>query len=208
MTPWGVIVAGGSGARYGRLKQLEPLGGQRVLDWSVRALKPLCAGLVVVVPEQLVDTVQIDGVDAVVAGGADRSASVRAGLDAVEAGATHILVHDAARPLLTSALIERVITALADGADGAVPVVAISDSLRTVEGEPVDRSAYVAVQTPQGFTIKALRDAHDGGTSASDDATLVAAQGLVVRHVSGESSNLKITEPVDLEIAEALLRGR
>lgn len=207
MTPWGVIVAGGTGARFGRLKQLEKLGSRRVLDWSVEALRPVCHGIVVVLPEDLVVDTDVVGVDAVVAGGVDRSASVRAGLAAVPDSATHVLVHDAARPLASPALARRVLDALVDGAAGVVPVVPVQDSLRTIDGTPVDRSQYVAVQTPQGFDVGLLRQAHESGASATDDASLFADLGVVVCHVEGEATNLKITESHDLRIAEVLLSG-
>ncbi|MCP3988031.1 MAG: NTP transferase domain-containing protein [Actinomycetia bacterium] len=208
MNPWGVVVAGGTGSRFGQLKQLAPLGDRRVLDWSVQLLQEACEGVVVVLPQPFVGQIEVEGADAVVAGGADRSASVRAGLSAVGAGATHVLVHDAARPLASAALVERVRGALEAGAEGAVPVVAVSDSLQTVDGVPVDRSRYVAVQTPQGFEIGLLRQAHASNPSASDDATLLARLGLSVCHVEGELTNLKITEPHDLHIAEVLLDER
>lgn len=201
-------MAGGAGNRYGRLKQLEPLRGRRVLDWAVDALRSACTGIVVVLPADLVDSVTVLGVDRVVAGGLDRSASVRAGLAAVGADATHVLVHDAARPIASKALVERVVAALSDGASGVVPVVALSDSLRTTDGRPVDRDQFVAVQTPQGFDIAALRAAHASADTATDDASLLHRLGLDVRHVDGEVTNLKITEPHDLRLAEVLLDDR
>ncbi len=203
MTPWGVIVAGGSGSRFGRPKQFEPLRGRRVVDWSVAALGRCCAGVVVVVPAEDLDREY--GADRVVAGGADRSASVRSGLDALPPEATHVLVHDGARPLVPDEVVRRVLAALVDGAPAVVPVVPVTDSLRTTGGESVDRSRFVAVQTPQGFELATLRRAHDGDRSASDDATLVTELGIEVRHVDGAARNLKITEPHDLAVAEVLL---
>lgn len=205
MNTWGVLVAGGAGTRFGRLKQLEPLLGRRVLDWSIDTLRPVCRGVVVVIPPELIDDIEIPTADRVVAGGADRSASVRAGLDAVAQDATHVLIHDAARPLASVALASRVLAALVDGAAGVVPVIAIGDSLRTTAGEAVDRSGFVAVQTPQGFEIGALRSAHESAPSATDDAGLLDRLGLAVRHVEGEVTNLKITEPHDLLLAKVLL---
>lgn len=208
MNLWGVLVAGGTGTRYGRLKQVEPLCGRRVLDWSVDALRSACSGVVVVVPAGLVDEIIVPSADRVVGGGSDRSASVRAGLAAVSRAATHVLVHDAARPLASAVLVARVVAALEEGATAVVPVVPVSDSLRTVEGEPVDRSRFVAVQTPQGFSIDALRSVHASGSSATDDASLLSHAGFEVRHVEGEASNLKITESHDLRLAEVLLDAR
>ena len=208
MSAWGVVVAGGSGTRFGARKQLENLGDRRVLDWSVDALAPVCDGIVVVVPADSVAETKVEDADAVVGGGATRSDSVRAGLAALGPGATHVLIHDAARPLATPALAARVLEALRNGASGAVPVVEVSDSLRTRGGKSVDRSRYVAVQTPQGFALEALKAAHASGEVASDDASLLDTLGLEVVHVDGESTNLKITDPHDLQIAEVLLHGR
>ncbi len=144
----------------------------------------------------------------VVAGGASRSASVRAGLAAVPAGAGVVAVHDAARPLASPALWARMLDSVGDGSpgvDGAVPVVPVTDTLRSVGGGAVDRSTLVAVQTPQVFVATVLRDAHAGGDEATDDATLVEAAGGRVVHVEGEPTNLKITSPGDLDAARALL---
>ncbi len=206
MNTWGVVVAGGSGVRYGRLKQLDLLAGRRVLDWAVDVIRPSCDG-VVVVPASLISEVDVPGVEAIVSGGETRSDSVRAGLAAVGNDATHILVHDAARPLASTALVTRIVDALATGAAGVVPVVAVSESLRTVDGDPVDRARFVTVQTPQGFEVGALRSAHASTEVATDDASLLDRLGLGVVHVAGEATNLKITEPHDLPIAAALLHG-
>ncbi|MGI9611775.1 MAG: IspD/TarI family cytidylyltransferase [Acidimicrobiales bacterium] len=205
---WGIVVAGGSGARYGGLKQLAELGGRRVLDHSLSALRTVCTGVVVVVPPDRVDEVVVDDADAVVGGGDTRSASVRSGLAAIGPDASHVLVHDAARPLASPALCRRVVDALRLGADAAIPVVEVTDSLRTVDGKPVDRAGFVAVQTPQGFDVEVLREAHRSGEEASDDATLVDRLGRSVAHVEGDPTNLKITEPHDLRLAEELLDGR
>ncbi len=141
----------------------------------------------------------------VVSGGATRSASVRAGLAAVPRAAEVVLVHDGARPLATEAVYGRVIAAVRAGADAVVPVVAISDSLRSTSGGVVDREMVLAVQTPQGFGAAAIRAAHAGGADATDDATLVEASGGTVVVVTGETDNVKITRPVDLEVARCLL---
>ena len=205
MVPWGIVVAGGTGSRFGRLKQLETLGDRRVLDRSVDVLSEVCRAVVVVVPSELASTIEVPLADLVVGGGSTRSASVRSGLDALGPDATHVLVHDAARPLASPALVDRVVAALAGGAEGAVPVVPVTDSLRSVDGVPVDRSGFVAVQTPQGFDVAVLRRAHSSVASASDDATVAYEIGADVVHVEGEPTNMKITEPHDIRIAEVLL---
>jgi 2-C-methyl-D-erythritol 4-phosphate cytidylyltransferase len=201
---WAVVVAGGSGSRFGAMKQYEPLGGRRVLDWSLDAARAGCQGVVLVVPSELVGKPE-PLADVVVAGGATRSASVRAGLAAVPPDAATVLVHDAARPLASAALFEAVVAALAAGADAAVPAVAVTDTLRRIDGVPVDRSDLVAVQTPQGFRADALRAAHASEPEATDDASLVEAAGGCVVVVPGEVRNRKITDPDDLVVAEALL---
>ena len=208
---WGIVVAGGSGARFGTLKQLEPLGGRRVLDLAVSALidgppDASVDGVVVVVPRSVLGSVDLPG-DVVVAGGDSRAASVRAGLAAVPADVDRVLVHDGARPLVPPAVVGRVMAGL-DQAPAVVPVVAVTDSLRSVDGGAVDRSGFVAVQTPQGFHRPVLERAHDMAldtSSATDDASLVDAIGERVLHVDGDAVNLKITAPSDLVVAEALL---
>lgn len=179
------------------MKQYAPLGGRRVIDWSLAAARDVCDGVVLVVhPDRAGDREPM--ADAVVAGGATRSASVRAGLAAVPAEADTVLVHDAARPHASSDLWRRVLAAVAGGADGAVPGVPIVDTLRELDGATVDRSRFVAVQTPQGFPAALLRRAHEGEPDGTDDASLVEAIGGKVLVVDGEPANRKITTPDDL----------
>lgn len=205
---WVIVVAAGSGTRFGRPKQYEELGGRRVLDWSLAAARATAAGpddgvVVVVRPDQHGDA----ALDAnVVAGGATRSSSVRAGLAAVPGDADVIVVHDGARPLAGAELFARVVDAVRGGADAAVPGVDVTDTLRHRSGGPVDRGGLVAVQTPQAFRAAALREAHTGEPDATDDASLVEAMGGKVVVVEGSPANMKITRPIDLAIAEALLR--
>lgn len=207
MELWAVVVAGGSGTRFGRPKQLELLGGHRIIDRSIAALKAHVVGVVVVGSED-VGTPESLMVDSVVPGGATRSDSVRSGLAALPPQASHVLVHDAARPLVTSAVVGRVVDSLAAGATAVVPVVPVVDTLRHQDGHPVDRNNLVAVQTPQGFGLSQLRSAHADGGEATDDASLIENQGGIVAHVEGTVENLKITYPSDLAIAETILRLR
>ena len=189
------------------MKQLEKLGHQRVLDWAIQAMERVSDNVVLVVPAAHVAPIRatVGQEVQVVAGGESRAESVRAGLAAVALEATHVLVHDAARPLASPELVDRLVGALADGADGAIPVVPVTDTLRTVGGDPIDRSGFVAVQTPQGFRAEILRIAHAEGGEATDDATMVSRNGGVVVHTEGEPRNMKITVTQDLRIAEALL---
>jgi 2-C-methyl-D-erythritol 4-phosphate cytidylyltransferase len=202
---WVIVVAAGSGSRFGRPKQYEQLGGRRVLDWSLAAGRGVADGVVAVVaPDRAGDPEP--GADAVVAGGPTRSASVRTGLAVVPGGADVVVVHDGARPLAGAELFARVVEAVREGADGAVPGVEVTDTLRHRSGGLVDRGELVAVQTPQAFAAAALRGAHAGQPEATDDASLVEAAGGKVVVVDGSRANIKITHPLDLVVAEALLR--
>jgi 2-C-methyl-D-erythritol 4-phosphate cytidylyltransferase len=180
------------------------LGERRVLDWSLVTAAEMTAGVVVVVPPDLAHRAE-PLADATVAGGSTRSASVRAGLAAVPATATHVLVHDAARPVPLADVWQRVLAALADGAEVVVPVVAVTDTLREREGRTVDRSRFVAVQTPQGFRVDVLQRAHEEKADATDDATLAEETGAKVSTVDGDPRNLKITEPWHLALAKLLM---
>lgn len=204
---WVVVVAAGSGNRFGRHKQYEPLAGQRVLDWSITAARSVADGVVLVVPAERVAEDE-PAADAVVAGGDTRSASVRAGLAAVPDDAAVVLVHDGARPLADHGLFRSVVDAVLAGADAAVPVIEVIDTICDGHGTTVDRSGLRAVQTPQGFSAESLRRVHASFPEATDDASLVAASGGRLRLVQGERWNLKITEPDDLLVAEALVEAR
>jgi 2-C-methyl-D-erythritol 4-phosphate cytidylyltransferase len=207
---WVIVVAAGSGSRFGRPKQYEQLAGREVLAWSLAAARATAAGagdgLVVVVPPDRAGD-PVPHADGVVAGGATRSASVRAGLAAVPGDAQIIVVHDGARPLAGADMFARVVGAVREGADAAVPAVEVTDTLRRRSGGPVDRGGLVAVQTPQAFRAAALRGAHASEPEATDDASLVEATGGKVVVVEGSPANLKITRPIDLVVAAALLRS-
>lgn len=200
---WAIVVAAGSGTRFGAAKQFEPLRGRRVIDWSLAAARDACAGVACVLPPDHGRTEE--AADVCVSGGATRSESVRAGLAAVPLDVEVIVVHDAARPVAPSSLFAEVIAAVREGADAAVPGVAVHDTIRHAEQGVVDRAHLVAVQTPQAFRASALRAAHAAGGEATDDASLVEAAGGTVVVVPGRSHNLKITDPGDLRIAAVLL---
>jgi 2-C-methyl-D-erythritol 4-phosphate cytidylyltransferase len=205
---WTVVVAGGSGLRFGARKQFADLAGQSVLRRSVDAAARVSSGVVVVVPSDAVSDQALASTETdvlVVAGGATRAESVRAGLAAIPDGVAYVLVHDAARPLASSALFESVVAALLGGANAVVPAISVPDSIRHVGGGIVDRRELLAVQTPQGFPLSVLRAAHASGAEATDDATLVEALGHEVVIVEGEVRNRKITEPTDLVAASAMV---
>ncbi|HEX7276683.1 MAG TPA: 2-C-methyl-D-erythritol 4-phosphate cytidylyltransferase [Acidimicrobiales bacterium] len=199
---WAIVVAAGRGSRFGGPKQFAELEGRRVVDWALVASRSVADGVVLVVPQAHLDD-EAPAADVVVAGGATRSESVRAGLGAVPAGADVVIVHDAARPFAAPALFEAVVASVREGADAAIPGVAIADTVkRVVNGRVVgtlDRDELVAVQTPQAFAADVLRRAHAGGGEATDDAALVEAAGGRVMVVPGDPANTKITLRTDLE---------
>jgi 2-C-methyl-D-erythritol 4-phosphate cytidylyltransferase len=203
---WAVVVAAGSGTRFGARKQYEMLGDRRVLDWALDAARSVATGVVLAVPQAEASTPE-PGADVVVAGGPTRSASVRAGLAAVPSDADIVIVHDAARPFASVALFEAVVAAIVAGADGAVPGVPVTDTVKRVQGDAVvatlDRSELVTVQTPQAFAAAVLRAAHASGRDDTDDAALVEAAGGRVVVVPGDAANAKLTTPHDLELARA-----
>ncbi|MGP0107698.1 MAG: 2-C-methyl-D-erythritol 4-phosphate cytidylyltransferase [Acidimicrobiales bacterium] len=211
-------MAGGSGSRFGGPKQFLLLAGRPVAAWSVAAARTVADGVVLVVPAGADDSdsgapgPSTMGADRVVVGGSSRAGSVRAGLAAVPEDAAVIVVHDAARPLATPALFAAVVDAVrSDGADGAIPVLPLSDTLkRTSEGRvlsTVDRAGLATTQTPQAFVAARLRAAHRGDGEATDDAGLLELEGATVRTVPGDPRNLKLTRAEDLAVAEALMAG-
>ena len=204
---WTVVVGAGGGARFGAAKQYESLGSARVIDVAADVAREASDGVVVVVPAA--DAAREHGV----AGGATRSASVRAGLAAVPDEATIVCVHDAARPLATKALFAAVVDAVRAGADAAVPAIPVTDTVKVVDAsggviETPDRRTLVAVQTPQAFRAAMLRRAHAEGGEGTDDAELVERLGGRVVVVTGETWNRKITEPDDLAWARGWLAER
>lgn len=205
-TVWTIVVAGGSGQRFGGLKQFSELGGRRMVDWAVDAASKVSSGVVVVVPaEQASDAgfVAPLGATRVVAGGSTRSESVRRGLDAVPMDADVVCVHDAARPFASEALFRSVIAAVGQRVDAAIPGIAVADTIKVVDDHGAvvstpDRASLRAVQTPQAFRASALRAAHSTSPEATDDAAVVEANGGYVVVVQGDADNRKITAPDDL----------
>ena len=143
-------------------------------------------------------------------GGATRAESVRAALDEVPEDALVALVHDAARPLVTDAVIERVLAPLSEGWDGVVPGLAVPDTVKSVDGDrvvaTVAREKLVAVQTPQAFPVATLRAAYAGELDAATDcASLVEARGGRIKWVEGDPRLLKVTTRADLELVSSWL---
>jgi 2-C-methyl-D-erythritol 4-phosphate cytidylyltransferase len=211
-----LVVAAGRGERLGTAvpKAFAILAGRPMVHWSIAALEEVAAiaEIVVALPQ---------GVDAPagtigVAGGTQRSHSVQAALAAARADDI-VVVHDAARPLVTAALVEDCLAAIADGAcDAAIAAAPVTDTVKECDGATVvrtlDRSRLWAVQTPQAFRREALERALDQDDAivgaATDDAALVEALGGTVRLVPAPRENLKVTTPLDLRVAELLLRDR
>ena len=212
-----LIVAAGSGERLGasRPKAFVTLAGRPMVQWSVDALRavPSVERIVVALPEGETAPEGTTGVP----GGSVRSASVRAAL-AVAGPSDLVIVHDAARPLVTPDVVEGTLAALTDGeADAAIAATPVADTIKEADADgtvraTLDRSRLWAVQTPQTFRRAALERALDVDddtlAAATDDAWLVERTGGTVRVVSASPENLKVTTAADLQRAELLLRDR
>ena len=219
MSVWAVLAAAGSGERLGgdRPKAFVRLGEQPLLAESLARLdaSEWIDAIVVAAPPGweepvilLAEELGCGKVSACVAGGAKRAESVRLGLSEVPTDAAAVVVHDAARPLLDDAVVGRVLTALNEGWDGAVPALRLADTIKRVDGEAVvetlPRDELRAVQTPQAFVADILRGALDG-SDWTDCASAVEAAGGRVKVVEGDPRLVKITDADDLERVAALL---
>jgi 2-C-methyl-D-erythritol 4-phosphate cytidylyltransferase len=217
---WAVVAAAGRGERLagGRPKAFAKLAGRPLLAESLERLEgsDWVEAMVVVAPPDweepsilLAEELGAGKVTACVTGGATRVESVRIGVGEVPAEAAVVMVHDAARPLLPPEVIDRVLGALGEGWDGAVPAVAVIDTLkRAVDGqvvETLDRSDVYAAQTPQAFVADALRRALDDRAADTDCAALVESTGGRVALVEGDPRLLKVTTASDLALVEALI---
>jgi 2-C-methyl-D-erythritol 4-phosphate cytidylyltransferase len=223
-----VVVAAGAGTRFGadRPKALLDLAGQPLVRHAAAAM--IAAGatrLVVVIPEgwsgRFAEALDGLAVDHLVAGGAERTQSVRNGLAALDRGPdgsgpdpggapSVVLIQDAARPLVPTAVTHRVVAAVAAGAAAVVPAVPVTDTIRELVGgtsRTLDRSRLRAVQTPQGFDLAVLRDAYAGigDDVITDDAGVCERAGHRVRVVDGAPESFKITHPADLALAELIM---
>lgn len=220
MSCWAIIAAAGSGQRMGggKVKTLQLLGGRPLIVYSVEKLKALCDGVIVVARDEDVDefarVLRREGLepDHILPGGRDRRDSVLSGMRGLPENCDLVLVHDGARPLVTEALIKRVIDSARAHGSG-VPALMVTDTVKRIDNkglsvDTVDRRLLRTVQTPQGFKRVLLEGAYlEGAGPATDDASLVEQLGVPVHLVEGELENLKVTFPGDLERAEALLCG-
>ncbi len=216
MSAVALVVAAGRGERLGSSgpKAFVMCGGRSMLEWSIDALKavPEIAHIVVATPPGIEAPAGTTGVF----GGDERSHSVRAALHHTLAG-DPVLVHDAARPLVTPEIIRAVLAGLDADADAAIAAARVTDTIKQDDGSPtvsrtLDRSGLWAIQTPQVFRRdvleRALAQPHEIVAAATDDASLVESMGGTVRLVESPRENLKVTTPDDLRLADLLLRSR
>jgi 2-C-methyl-D-erythritol 4-phosphate cytidylyltransferase len=224
MSVWAILAAAGSGERLGldRPKAFAPLNDRPLVAEPLERLdaSEWVEGIVIAAPPEweepcilVAEELAAGKVAKAVTGGETRSESVRAALAEVPEDATVVLVHDAARPLITNEVIERVITALGDGWDGAVPVLPVADTIKRIDGdlvaETIDRKGLVTAQTPQAFVAPTLRDAfstlQQTVTKSTDCASIVESNGGRVRAVEGDPRLLKVTTPADLALVASWL---
>lgn len=219
-----LVLAGGLGRRMGRPKQFIELLGRPALLHTLEAFQtsPEIRRIYAVGDtsriEALARTHAVDKYAGCALPGESRSHSTRCGLSLMERETpeTVVLIHDGSRCLITPELIGRLALALDNGADGAIPALPVSDTVKVASGELVaktlDRAELRAVQTPQAFRLGRLREIFSSSeeflASATDDASLVERSGGKVRFVAGEKTNIKLTSPEDVVLAEAILRSR
>ena len=217
MKRYSIIVAGGSGTRMGgeTPKQFLLLKGKPLLMYCIEKFSKHCDQVIVVLADErmqewkeLCTQFNFTVNHQLVSGGVMRAESVRNGLEAIE-GESIVAIHDAARPLISEKLIEKLFT-VAEQQGSAIPVIKLGDSLRKVDGnesKAVDRNDYRLVQTPQCFDFFLLKKAflQPGYRNFTDEASLAEAAGYTVQLVEGEVNNIKITLPGDLSYAEALM---
>ena len=215
-----VIVAAGNASRMGGIdKVMAPVGGEPMIRRTARAFQQceVIREIVVVTRPDLLEEIMelckdYGKVKAVIAGGNTRQASVVLGLEALSAKVKVAAIHDGARPLVTDAVIDRVVRA-GSTYGAAIPAVNVKDTIKTVRGGLVtatpERSRLQAVQTPQVFDMDllkaALKKAYDDEVTITDDAGAVERIGMKVKVVAGDERNIKVTTPLDLKIAEVLL---
>nr|WP_111298891.1 bifunctional 2-C-methyl-D-erythritol 4-phosphate cytidylyltransferase/2-C-methyl-D-erythritol 2,4-cyclodiphosphate synthase [Paracoccus saliphilus] len=210
-----LITAAGRGSRAGggQPKQWQALAGRPVLDRTLAAFRGFQRVVLVVHPDEMDQaTARYAGLVTIVAGGETRADSVRAGLAVLEGQASHVLIHDGARPLVGDSVIQGVIDALRSGAQAAAPALPVSDALwqghqGAVTGT-TDRNGLFRAQTPQGFVLSQIAQAHLAHPEdAADDVELARKAGIQVVITPGSEDNLKITFPADFARAERILGG-
>ena len=223
-----VITAGGTGTRFGapRPKQFIPVLGKMVIEHTIEAFDhhPLITGIVVVLPESEISFFEKERkeknfgkkIQAIVVGGASRQESVHAGILAVKSKPDFIAIHDAARCLITADEITHTIQKCMDGWQGAICALPIRDTVKKVDGEKIlstqSRENLWGMQTPQVFQYTVIKSAYEKAKQdrfeATDDAQVAEHAGAKVCVVQGKTTNIKITYPEDLVMAEMILHER
>jgi len=214
MSVWGVVLAGGGGTRFGGLKQFAVLGGKTLLERVVDIAAERCDGVIVVLPAGH----DWRGKGVRTTGGATRAESVRSGLAALPDDAEIVCITDAAHPLATPVLYERVIAAVRAGADAALPGLPLTDAVKRLEPAPsagaeilglagatTPAGGSVSAQMPMAFSLPVLLRAHEQIADAVEDSAMVSAAGGRVVVVPGEATNVHVTTPAELTVAHALL---
>ena len=226
MKTYAIVLAGGSGTRMGAEinKVFLPIRGIPAIIRAIAPFTGLCAGVVVVARADEVDLMRktlkrfgLNGAASnVVPGGIDRQASVACGLHALPDDAEAVLIHDGARVLVTEAIIQRAIQSIQEHGSG-VAAIAVTDTIKRADAdgranETLDRELLRAMQTPQGFYVSDIRNAHAIADRdhyrATDDAALLEHAGIPVYLSEGSRENIKLTTAVDLLLAEAILQAR
>lgn len=222
-----IIAAAGRGSRLGSpVSKFElELCGKPMLLYSLEAFQAAhCVdAIILVVPEERLDAWTVDDLrargiskaSAIIAGGTTRQESIRRGLESIPDEAGTVVIHDAARPLVTPEAVEAACL-IPDGADGVITAVGVTDTIKSLKGSVVgstlQRESLVAVQTPQAFRLDVLRDAHLAASEqefeGTDDAALVERVGGVVAVVEGSRENIKVTFSEDLALVDAIIRER
>jgi 2-C-methyl-D-erythritol 4-phosphate cytidylyltransferase len=205
-----ILLAGGSGARFGAPKQFEVVAGRRLVDRAADVASEACDDVVVVLPAGA--GWSGPPVTALVEGGTSRAASVRSGLRAVPEGTDVIVVHDAAHPLASADLHRAVIEAVRAGAAAASPFLPVAESLVRRDGDvavaAVPKDGVGLSQTPHAFRAEVLRSLHAEGPETSDEVTLLLTRGEGVALVPGDPMNIHVTTKAELAMAAALLGER
>jgi 2-C-methyl-D-erythritol 4-phosphate cytidylyltransferase len=208
---WAIVVAGGSGSRFGEPKQFLELDGRSLLQWAIDSCATVAAGVVVALPagtewEPPPGVVRVDG-------GASRVGSVRAALAAVPSEAAVVVVHDPAHPLAPDDAFRTVVAAIRSGADASAAAIPMNESIKVADDDgwvrhSLPKPGVMVVQTPHAFRTDALRAVHAAGLEGVEDTELVEQQGGRVLLVPGDAACIHITTPEELELVRAIVRGR
>lgn len=209
---WAIVLAGGTGQRYGGAKQFARLGGRALVDLVLDECLAVAQHVVVALPAgtEWPLPAGVHRVD----GGATRLDSTRAALAALpDDDDLVVLIQDSAHPLAPRSLYEAVIGAVRDGADAAVPGVPMVDAIKVADEDgwvtrSLPKAGVVIVQTPHAFRLGTLRRAHAGAPAGVEDSELVERAGGRIRVVPGDWGNVHVTLPEELSLAEAIVRGR